>query len=153
MELLEQDKKDAPAKRGRGRPRCLENDAPTLRLLSACGRIQCTTKETSAFFGVAEQTLLSFLSQFPEARAAFDEAKEFGKLSLRRAQLRTALAGNPTMQIWLGKQLLGQVDKSEVEHSGGLDVSYTQQRVRDKASAVVGASEAAGSPEVPRLTH
>jgi hypothetical protein len=35
-----------------------------------------------------------------------------GKISLRRAQFRSAIEGkNVTMQIWLGKQHLGQADK------------------------------------------
>lgn len=32
---------------------------------------------------------------------------------IRQAQLRTALSGNPTMLIWLGKQYLGQRDMLE----------------------------------------
>lgn len=36
-----------------------------------------------------------------------------GKKSLRRTQLETALKGNTTMMIWLGKQYLGQSDKFE----------------------------------------
>ena len=31
-----------------------------------------------------------------------------GRTSIRRAQYKAALDGNPTMLIWLGKQLLGQ---------------------------------------------
>jgi len=43
------------------------------------------------------------------------EACEYGregqlKTSLRRAQYEAAMRGNPTMLIWLGKQLLGQKD-------------------------------------------
>jgi hypothetical protein len=42
--------------------------------------------------------------------------------SLRRAQIKSALSGNPTMLIWLGKQYLGQRDR------GSLDVSAEQHR-------------------------
>ena len=31
--------------------------------------------------------------------------------SLRRAQIRSALSGNSTMLVWLGKQYLGQSDR------------------------------------------
>jgi hypothetical protein len=41
------------------------------------------------------------------------------QLSLRRAQLETALGGNATMQIWLGKQLLGQKDSRTRQRSSG----------------------------------
>ena len=33
---------------------------------------------------------------------------------LRKAQVNAAMSGNPTMLIWLGKQYMGQADKSEV---------------------------------------
>ena len=36
-----------------------------------------------------------------------------GKMSLRRQQFKSAENGNVTMQIWLGKQWLGQTDKVE----------------------------------------
>ena len=36
-----------------------------------------------------------------------------GKMSLRRQQYKSAEAGNVTMQIWLGKQWLGQTEKQE----------------------------------------
>jgi hypothetical protein len=34
-------------------------------------------------------------------------------MSLRRWQIEAARKGNPTMLVWLGKQLLGQTDKIE----------------------------------------
>jgi hypothetical protein len=53
-----------------------------------------------------------------------------GKASLRRAQWKTALDGNPTMQIWLGKQNLGQRDNQDIAMTGQIamlpyDVSKT----------------------------
>ena len=33
------------------------------------------------------------------------------KMKLSEAQIKTALEGNPTLLIWLGKQYLGQADK------------------------------------------
>jgi len=37
-----------------------------------------------------------------------------GHVSLRRSQVQNALNGSTTMQIWLGKQWLGQSDKQEI---------------------------------------
>jgi len=48
-----------------------------------------------------------------------------GKTSLRRLQWQTARGGNPTMQIWLGKQYLGQRDKQEDENNGELKITVT----------------------------
>src|SRR3972149_4446940 len=44
------------------------------------------------------------------------------KSSLRRAQYKLAMAGNPTMLIWLGKQMLGQKDRND--WTGTLQVTY-----------------------------
>ena len=43
----------------------------------------------------------------------------FAKPRLRQLQWKAAEAGNVTMLIWLGKQYLGQLDKSETELSSG----------------------------------
>ena len=40
-------------------------------------------------------------------------------MSLRRKQFETALAGNVTMMVWLGKQYLGQKDKTEITGENG----------------------------------
>lgn len=37
-----------------------------------------------------------------------------GKMSLRRAQWKSAESGNPTMLVWLGKQWLGQREQVEM---------------------------------------
>jgi hypothetical protein len=42
-----------------------------------------------------------------------------GKASLRRRQFEKALDGNPSLLIFLGKQYLGQSDKSELSGPGG----------------------------------
>jgi len=43
---------------------------------------------------------------------------ENGRSSLRRLQWKSATNGNITMQIWLGKQYLGQRDMHSAELSG-----------------------------------
>lgn len=40
-----------------------------------------------------------------------------GKELLKAKQFETAMSGNVSMQIWLGKQYLGQRDKSETDHN------------------------------------
>lgn len=46
-------------------------------------------------------------------KQVFEEKSVKGKISLRRLQFKSAEAGNVTMQIWLGKQYLGQTEKQE----------------------------------------
>jgi len=45
------------------------------------------------------------------------EKKQKGDSILRAAQYKTALDGNTTMQVWLGKQRLGQRDKPKEEEA------------------------------------
>jgi hypothetical protein len=49
---------------------------------------------------------------------AYEKGLENGKSSLRRLQWKAALGGNITMQIWLGKQYLGQRDMHTTELTG-----------------------------------
>jgi hypothetical protein len=48
-----------------------------------------------------------------------DEGRSHAKASIRRKQFELALAGNITMLIWVGKNLCGQADKSEVTGKNG----------------------------------
>ena len=49
----------------------------------------------------------STLRKYPEL---MEEGKARARVKLRRAQMEKALEGNPTLLIWLGKQMLGQSD-------------------------------------------
>jgi len=73
-------------------------------------KIQCTGEEISAVLKVNYDTLnarikeeygLSFSDYYKRESAG-------GKTSLRRVQFKSALGGNVTMLIWLGKNYLGQ---------------------------------------------
>lgn len=64
----------------------------------------------------------------------FIQGAEKARASLRRKQFEVAMAGNPTMLIWLGKQILGQ--KDEVQHSG--DVGVTMRREELLAKLIEG---------------
>jgi hypothetical protein len=97
-------------------------DAPeTLAQVQALGKIQCTMKEAAAVLGVTEKTFIEFLQRFKKANEAFVAGKEAGRASLRRQQWKLAESGHATMQIWLGKQYLGQADKNAVEYSADAD--------------------------------
>lgn len=73
----------------------------------------CMTTEIASYFGVALDTIY--------VRCKSDHNMEFSKYSqqkkqkgeslLRSVQYQSAMEGNVPMQIWLGKQRLGQRDK------------------------------------------
>jgi hypothetical protein len=62
----------------------------------------CTDREIAAYFDVHENTLRYNFKEF------LTKGRHNLKTSLRQAQLRVALDGNPTMLIWLGKNILAQ---------------------------------------------
>jgi len=75
--------------------------------------IQGTLEEIAHVLDVSEDTVERWCKRTYEVGFA-DTYKKFsatGKMSLRRYQFEAAKKGNVTMQIWLGKQYLGQTDK------------------------------------------
>jgi hypothetical protein len=91
-------------------------------------KAQCTLEEIAGFFDCDVKTIETAVkNKFGETFSSYYAKKsEGGKSSLRRAQWKAALAGNPTMLIWLGKQKLGQRDKQEVT---GVDGGPIKQEV------------------------
>lgn len=76
--------------------------------------ILCTETEICGFFDVSHDTLNRWCHKvygmtFEEI---WDKKSSLGKISLRRIQFKQAET-NPSMAIWLGKQILGQTDKVE----------------------------------------
>ena len=78
-------------------------------------KIQCTKDEMCGIFQVDEKTLTKWCEETYKLSFsdAYKKLSSTGKMSLRRQQFRSAENGNVTMQIWLGKQWLGQTDKVE----------------------------------------
>ena len=52
---------------------------------------------------------------------------------LRQAQINAALAGNTTMLVWLGKQMLGQSDKLDVEQTDTRTYNFLFSETEPKA--------------------
>ena len=89
-------------------------DLAELERLSA---MQCTDEEIGAWFGVTTRTIERRRKNAKFADV-MNRGRAKGRISVRRAQLKLLEAGNATMGVWLGKNILGQVD--EVRH----DVSF-----------------------------
>jgi hypothetical protein len=106
--------KKGAKKRPAGRPR-FEFD---MGLVERLAQISCTDGEIAAACGCSVDTLARRRADEPGFAETIERAREAGKSSLRRAQWKAALSGDRTMLIWLGKQHLGQQDKSAHEHSG-----------------------------------
>jgi IS5 family transposase len=109
-------------------------------ILTRLCEVQCTMGEILHVFAyqfsgdtiereIKKKTGVTF-KQFRKQNSASGRAK------LRRLQWEAAESGNITMLIWLGKNILGQKDKSKIEHGdaskkrAGLDVDQSN-RIRD----------------------
>lgn len=80
-----------------------------------------TNKEIAEALGYDENTLKRNFEIF------LTKGKADLKQRLKKKQISVALGGNVSMLIWLGKQYLGQADKSE--ESGDLNIVLTKKRI------------------------
>lgn len=121
-ELVAGDKweREWPNKKPRlGRPPII-----VLEELEKLCRLQCTQEEIAAFFGITVSAVEK-AGRKKKYRDVMERGRSEGRMSLRRAQFKLACEeGNATMQIWLGKQLLGQQDK--ITHDGSLAFDIRQ---------------------------
>lgn len=89
-----------------------------------CG-MQCTLIEIAGWFNCSEDTIeRAVKSKYNKNFAdVFRLKRGKGLISLRRYQWKLA-EKNPSMAIFLGKNFLGQSDRHEVEHSGGVTIIH-----------------------------
>lgn len=73
----------------------------------------CKGTEVAASIGIAPYTLYERCSEDKGILFTHfaQECREKGNSMLHAAQFKNAMKGNTSMQIWLGKQRLGQKDK------------------------------------------
>jgi len=86
------------------RPKKYDIDTTQVQKLAQLG---CTNKEMADFFGCSADLLEKSYSEF------LTKGRAEQKMRLRQLQWQSATKGNVTMQIFLGKNLLGQQDKIE----------------------------------------
>jgi hypothetical protein len=81
-----------------------------------CG-LQCTDEELAAWFNVTTRTIERKRKKksFAEVMA---RGKAKGRISVRRQQMKLLEAGNATMGVWLGKNILGQTDELHHQFDG-----------------------------------
>jgi hypothetical protein len=122
--------------------------------------IGCTMEEIATLVGVGRRTLIDRVKVDPELREAIDRGRDVGRTTLRRLQWEQARAGNATMLIWLGKQLLGQRDKQDVTSAINSDIKVivelvgepaTPRPVREIEGERTYSREAERSPVVPAV--
>ena len=85
--------------------------------LEKLASLQCTDQEIAAWFHCTARTIEKRRKE-PLFKEAMERGKAMGRISVRRAQMKLLEAGNATMGVWLGKQLLGQRDVTPIELTG-----------------------------------
>ena len=90
-------------------------DMAELERLSA---MQCTDEEIAAWFKVTTRTIERRRKNRVFAEV-MDRGKAKGRISVRRMQIKLLDAGNATMAVWLGKNMLGQTDEVRHHINGG----------------------------------
>ena len=88
------------------RPKKYDIDTEQVEKLASFG---CTNIEIGSFFGCSPDLLEKSYSEY------LTKGRDKGKIRLRQLQWNAAEAGSHTMLIWLGKQILNQSDKQELE--------------------------------------
>lgn len=88
--------------------------------------LQCTKEDIAGFFHCSHDTIERFCKKtYGDNFLSVSEAfRSVGRVSLRRSQFAVADKGNVPMLIHLGKQYLGQTDKTETKVSGDLNVKH-----------------------------
>ena len=97
-------------------------------------KIQCTKDDVCGIFDCDEKTITRWCQDTYEEGFSdvYKRKSSIGKMSLRRNQYAMSET-NPTMAIWLGKNWLGQSDKTEIDHKSS-DKSMTP---KDNSFAVL----------------
>lgn len=93
--------------------------AKTVRIseLRKLAELQCSETEMAKYFGISLHAFKKLRKTDEMVSLALETAEAEGKISLRRNQFNLS-KHSASMAIHLGKQWLGQTDKSQVEVSG-----------------------------------
>lgn len=82
-------------------------------MVESLAGIFCTQEDISNVIGVSLRTL----QRDERFGVIYKQSFESAKSSLRRFQFKSAQNGSVPMQIWLGKQYLGQEEKKHLDHT------------------------------------
>ena len=106
----------------------LKTDDTTLERVTELAKMQCILDEAASVLNVCPRTFDNYLRYSKKAREAWENGRLEGKVELRRLQFESA-EHSVVMQIWLGKQYLGQSDKQEQSGPNGGPIQQTVQYI------------------------
>lgn len=114
-----------------GRPKIVWTNKEFAQFENMCF-VQCTLEEIEFVMNIDRKTIYRLCKEHYKDKdgnpldfsTVYKKYSEGGRWSLRRYQMESAKKGNVTMQIWLGKQWLGQSDKQDIEISEEKDYVF-----------------------------
>lgn len=118
--------------KGRSKLQITENEWTQIEKLAS---IFCTGEEIASVIGISYDTLERQVKEVHQMPCA-DYIKKHqgsGKASLRRAQFKSAMAGNNAMLIWLGKQYLGQKDSTAIDVDDNVQIKVINNKGKAKS--------------------
>lgn len=104
-------------KAGRSR---IEFSEQQMLIVEKYAAVAAPNDEIAAALDVSPSVVDERIAHDPEFKAAIEKGRAKGRLSIRGKQFALAMDGNPTMLIWVGKQMLGQSDKAQIQ-TGSID--------------------------------
>ena len=108
------------------RRKYLENTDDTLNQISALSQLQCTQKEAAAVLGVSARTFEYFLAECEEARDAWRDGKQVGRVSLRRLLWKQAQTDEAQARFLAkDERWLNMEDKSTVAQTTSVVTALT----------------------------
>lgn len=98
-----------------------------------CGQFAATYETMRWIFGCSEQTIRrNMQDETSEFCKAYKKGEANLNLRLSEAQIKTALNGNASLLIWLGKQRLGQTDNPEPPKETQVKIVLKPKRLADE---------------------
>jgi len=95
-----------------GRPKLIFE----MREVKLLGQFRATHETMADWFECSTQTIRrQMMNEKSEFSRVYKKALATTKMKLSEAQIKYALNGNASLLIWLGKNLLDQTDKTEIE--------------------------------------
>ena len=106
-----------------------------------------TNVEIASHFGCNESTIRR---RFAEAA---NRGRRDGQARLREKQMEVAHSGNPTMLVWMGKQILGQSDKQTVDTTVTRAASELDLAELERYRAAMAEAKLELPPATKRIQH
>jgi hypothetical protein len=95
-----------------------------LRIIEDMASFGCTYKEIAIICGFGETRFRALRHEHPDIQEAIDLGRARLCQKLRKKQIELALDGNDKMLIFLGKALLEQTDRVEINQTVKAEIEY-----------------------------